>query len=68
MAYDTTNVLAAAMEKSGYTADAIKKGLYQIKDYPGVMGNITFDKNGDDVSRTLKFKTVEDGKFIIYGA
>lgn len=68
MAYDTTNVLAAAMEKSGYTADEIKNGLYQIKDYPGVMGNITFDKNGDDISRTLVFKIVKGGKFVDYGA
>jgi len=65
MAYDATNVLAAAME-NGFTGDEIKAGLYLLKDYPGVSGNITFDKNGDVVSRTLVFKIVKEGKFQDY--
>lgn len=67
MAYDTMNLLAAAMMSNGFTSDAIKTGLYQIKDYPGVTGNITFNKNGD-ISRALKYRIVKGGRFIEYGA
>jgi branched-chain amino acid transport system substrate-binding protein len=65
MAYDATRVLAAAMER-GVTADEIKDGLYNLKDYPGVSGNITFDKNGDAVSRLMSVMVVKDGKFQDY--
>lgn len=65
MAYDATGVLAVAM-KNGHTGEAIKNSLYQIKDYPGVTGNITFDGNGDVVSRLVGVKTVEGGKFMDY--
>ena len=66
MAYDATNLLAAAMKSNGVTGEAIKTGLYQIKDYPGVTGNITFDKNGDVVSRVYIPKIVKGGKFVDY--
>jgi len=65
MAYDATNVLAAAME-NGFTGNEIKAGLYEIKDYPGVTGNITFDKNGDVISRLFILKIVRNGKFEEY--
>jgi branched-chain amino acid transport system substrate-binding protein len=65
MAYDATKVLAASMEKDD-TSDDIKKGLYDLKDYPGVTGNITFDKNGDVVSRLFIFKIVKNGTFEDY--
>lgn len=66
MAYDTMNVLATAMKSNGITAESIKIGLYQIKDYPGVTGNFTFDKNGDVISRSYIFKVVKGGMFVDY--
>jgi len=63
MAYDTTYLIATAMQNSGVSGEAIKNGLYQINDYPGVTGNITFDKNGDVISRVMDVKIVKDGKF-----
>lgn len=66
MAYDATNVLAASMQDNGFTGEAIKNGLYQIKDYPGVTGNITFDKNGDAINRLMRVMIVKDGKFQDY--
>jgi branched-chain amino acid transport system substrate-binding protein len=68
MAYDAMSLLGAAMENSGITSDAIKTGLTQIKDYPGVTGNITFDKNHDVVTRLFSVKIVKGGKFADYGA
>ena len=66
MAYDATNLLATAMKSNGTTSEAIKNGLYQIKDYPGVTGNITFDKNGDVSSRTFIPWIVKGRKFVEY--
>lgn len=66
LAYDATNVLAAAMMSNGFKADEIKTGLYQIRDYPGVMGNVTFDENGDLVSGKLKPMIVRGGEFVDY--
>jgi len=68
MAYDATKLLVAAMENSGTTSDAIKTGLTQIKDYPGVTGNITFDKNHDVVTRLFDTQIVKGGKFVEYAA
>jgi len=68
MAYDTVYLLAAAMKSNGTTSDEIKAGLYQIKDYPGVTGNITIDKNGDVSSRELIPQIVRGGKFMDYKA
>ncbi len=68
MAYDATNLLATAMKSDGVTGEAIKAGLYQIEDYPGVTGNITFDEHGDVISRVYIPKIVKGGKFEDYGA
>lgn len=65
MAYDATNVLAEAMKK-GPSGEKVKEGLDQLKDYPGVTGSITFDKNGDAVSREMTVGIVKDGKFQDY--
>ena len=66
MAYDATNLLAASMESSGATSDEIKTGLTQLKDYPGVTGNITFDKNHDVETRLFSIMIVKGGKFEDY--
>ena len=64
-AYDAVKVLAYAMEKGGISGIEIKNALYQIKDYPGVTGKITFDYKGD-VIKPLRIKTVKNKKFIEY--
>lgn len=66
MAYDAMNVIAVAIEKQGISGESIKNGLYGIKDYPGVTGDITFDRNGDVVYRPLSVRMVKGGKFVDY--
>lgn len=61
--YDALKVVAAAIEKYGYDADAIKKGLYETQSYPGASGVISFDSNGD-VVKSLSLKKVENGTFV----
>lgn len=64
-AYDAVYLVKMAIEKGGYTGDGIKNALYQIKNYKGVNGTLTFDKNGD-VVKPLMFKTISKGKYIPY--
>lgn len=63
--YDAVYIVRRAIEDSKYNGEGIKNALYAIKDFPGVNGKITFDKNGD-VIKPLSIKTVKDGKFVIY--
>ena len=42
----------------------VKNALYEIKDFPGVTGPITFDRNGNVVDRPMTIRIVKNGKFI----
>lgn len=61
-AYDALKILAQAMDKEGFTSEAIKKALYSIKNFPGITGRTSFDQNGD-VVKPIGIKKLEDGKF-----
>lgn len=61
--YDAVLLVAEAMKNKGFLSDEIKEGLYQIKDFPGVSGNTSFDQNGD-VIKTAQFLIVENGEFV----
>lgn len=61
-AYDAVNLVALTMEKVGFDSEKIKNNLYEIKDFNGVSGQISFDNNGD-VIKKLVVKQVSNGKF-----
>jgi branched-chain amino acid transport system substrate-binding protein len=66
--YDVVDmaVKALSMCSTGINSSAnIKQSLYSIKDFPGLTGKMTFDKNGD-VKKELKIMKVENGKFVSY--
>jgi branched-chain amino acid transport system substrate-binding protein len=63
--YDTIQTLAIAIEKGGYGAEGIRKGLLEIKDYPGVTGSITYGPERDVVKPPI-IKIVKDGRFVRY--
>ncbi len=67
LAYDSIMVLAQAMEncKNPEDTTCIKESLYSIKDFSGVTGKISFDKNGD-THKEIILKTIKDGKFVNY--
>ena len=46
-AYDTVELLAAALRKCGEEVDCVKKYLYGVQNYSGASGTISFDENGD---------------------
>ena len=66
MGYDAIRLLALAIEEGGEKGEQIKEALYKIKNFPGVTGDITFDKNGDVIYRPIGVKTVKGGKFVEY--
>jgi branched-chain amino acid transport system substrate-binding protein len=64
-AYDAVNIGALAIAKTDGSGDQIKNYLYQsVKNYPGVAGITTFDKNGD-VAKPVMMKTVKNGAFTV---
>lgn len=60
LTYDAFMVLANAIKRAGTTnAEDIRDALAETKNFPGVTGNISFDKNGDPVNKSaviLKFE------------
>ena len=63
--YDAVFIIADALKKYGENPDKIKEYLYNVKNYDGVSGKITIDKNGDGV-RSYFLKIVKDGKIVDY--
>lgn len=64
--YDAMNVIIKAVnECKKVDTNCMKNNLSEVKDYPGILGNLTFDKNGD-VYYPYFIKTVKDGQFVKY--
>jgi branched-chain amino acid transport system substrate-binding protein len=60
--YDAVKLYAEAIKRGGYTKEGIQKGLKEIKDYPGVVGKMSFDQ-GNVVLLPLRFVKFENGKW-----
>lgn len=60
-AYDAVHILADVLRKNGTSADAIRDGLYGVKEYPGVTGVTTFDEYGDVIKDVLVKQVSPDG-------
>lgn len=61
--YDALKILSQCFESVGSNVEAVKKCLYDTKNYDGASGLITFDSNGD-VSKPFILKVVKDGQFV----
>lgn len=61
--YDAARIIILAMQQGGFNSEGIKESLYKIKDFPGVTGTTSFDKNGD-VVQAAYLKEVKNNKFI----
>lgn len=64
-AYDALKIVVEAIKKGGYSADRIKTALYSIKDFTGVIGNTSFDENGD-VVKPIQIMEIQNGQFRKY--
>ena len=65
-AYDAVMILSKAIDACGGDRDTkcIRDFLYSTKDFPGVSGTTTFDKNGD-VMKPVTIKVAHDNAFEI---
>lgn len=62
--YESANVLIEAIEKSkSKDRSKILAALSQTKNYDGVLGNWSFDANGDTTLTTMSGNTVKNGHF-----
>lgn len=66
LAYDLYQVLYSVLGSCrGTDTECLKEKLYSVKDYNGISGMISIDKNGD-TEREYVLRTVKDGKLIPY--
>lgn len=65
-AYDALYLYAEALKNAGEAdRDALRDALAEIKGFEGVLGNFSFDKDGD-VKMTPTVITIKDGKFQLF--
>ena len=60
--YDAVFLIFIASRKATNTEE-IKDNFYLIQDFPGLLGDLSFDSNGD-ITLPIQLKTVKDNKFI----
>jgi len=61
--YEAVGVLAAALEKTGGSAEGLRQALLETQDYAGLTGRLSLDKYGD-VVRTQFLIAVQNGEFV----
>ena len=59
--YDALMLLAETIERCGDSPEAVKRCLYQTKDFDGASGRFSFDSNGD-VVREYEVLMVQNGR------
>lgn len=65
-AYDALYIMAEALKNAGEAdRDALRDSLAKIKDFPGILGKFSFDKDGDVVMDPTVL-IIKDGKFQIF--
>lgn len=60
-AYDAVKMYAAVIPDASTTVEQAKDGLYNLRDYHGATGIMSFDSNGD-VQKSLALMKYEQGK------
>ncbi len=66
-AYDSLNILIAAMQKSGISSQQIQTGLAATADFNGVTGKLGFNKEGD-IKLPLVIKKMVNGQAVVIKA
>jgi len=64
IAYDMTRMVAEAIAKKGNEPDSIRGYLDTVKDFDGVTGKLSFDKNGDVIKQGVYLFKVKNGKYV----
>jgi branched-chain amino acid transport system substrate-binding protein len=62
LAYDATQIFLQSLDKAGKTTpEEVLKVLTDLKNFKGVTGMISFDKNGDPIKSAVILKVEKDG-------
>lgn len=65
-AYDALYIMAEALKNAGEAdRDMLRDALAEIKDFPGILGSFSFDKDGDVVMDPTVL-IIKDGKFQLF--
>jgi len=62
-AYDCVYLLTDSVRKSSLNGEQIKNALYNVKNYKGASGLISFDNNGDVTTKVFSVIKIEDGQY-----
>jgi branched-chain amino acid transport system substrate-binding protein len=62
-AYEVVMLLAKCLEVTDGKAAGLREALYAVRNFPGVLGPITFDAYGD-VQRDVYILRIENGQFV----
>jgi len=66
LAYDAINILYEVLQKNNnLSPNQIVDSLKQREKFHGVMGNVSFDKNGD-IQSDISIRTIKNSEFINY--
>ena len=63
--YEAMNVLIEAIRRAGKNdREAVLAQMKMMKDYPGILGVINFDKKGDAIGKSVGVFKIEKGKYV----
>ncbi|MFA5023187.1 MAG: ABC transporter substrate-binding protein, partial [Candidatus Paceibacterota bacterium] len=65
MGYDAAKIVAKMLKICGPNSACLKDNLYQVQNYQGASGIISFDDHGD-VLKPMFYMTIKNGKFVRY--
>ncbi len=64
--YDAMNLLCEAIRKAGTDRKEIRNELAAIRDFQGITGKISFDRNGNVLRKSTLLLQVKNGEFVVY--
>jgi len=65
LGYDNASIICDLMSKSNFKFDNLAELFYQVKDFKGLTGILSVDRNGD-VDKPISLKYVKDQNFFFY--
>ncbi|CAN5331571.1 branched-chain amino acid ABC transporter substrate-binding protein [soil metagenome] len=65
-AFIATNLVMQTIEKTGPDRAKITEGLAHVKDVPSIVGPITFDDHGQNITPLTTKYVVQDGKWTVW--
>lgn len=65
-AYDAVYMYVNAIEQNGNDVEKVKQAFYALKNYQGVSGAVSIDKNGDAI-KSFDVKIIQNKSFKKYG-